>query len=233
MAKKKNIKKRSMKKKTKTKKVKKVVKARKPARRPVKRKLKKKVVKKVVSGKKPAKSTKAKKDMAGAAEVQAPVPNESRLAVGQPAPDFRLPSDTGEEVSLSHFRGKKIVLYFYPKDDTPGCTTEACAFRDGFSQIAEKGAIILGVSPDSVASHQAFKSKFNLNFPLLSDVNKEVVQKYGVWKERSMYGHSFMGVERTTCIMDEEGRIAKIFPKVSVSEHYAEVLDALSASINS
>lgn len=150
------------------------------------------------------------------------------MEVGQTAPEFRAPTDTGKEISLSDYRGKKVVLYFYPKDDTPGCTTEACSFRDGFSEIKKKGAVILGVSVDSVESHQKFKNKFSLNFPLLSDTNKEIVQKYGVWKQKSMYGRTYMGIERTTFIIDEKGKISKIFPKVSVSEHLKEVLASLS-----
>ncbi len=149
------------------------------------------------------------------------------LKVGAQAPDFKLMTDAGQEVSLSSYRGKKVVLYFYPRDDTPGCTVEACSFRDGFADIAAKGAVILGVSADSVDSHQAFKKKFNLNFPLLADTDKEVVAKYGVWKEKSMYGKTFMGIERTTFIIDEKGKIAKIFPKVSVKEHLNEVLESL------
>ncbi len=146
---------------------------------------------------------------------------------GQTAPAFRAPTDMGKEIALSDYRGKKVVLYFYPKDDTPGCTTEACSFRDGFSEIQKKGAVVLGVSVDSVESHQKFKNKFHLNFPLLSDVDKEIVQKYGVWKEKSMYGRTYMGIERTTFIIDEKGKITKIFPKVSVGEHLKEVLAVL------
>lgn len=156
-------------------------------------------------------------------EVQVP----AQPQVGDPAPEFTLMNDQGESVSLAGFRGKKVVLYFYPKDDTPGCTKEACAFRDGISEIQARGAIILGMSADSVKSHQAFKQKYDLNFPLLSDVNKEVVNVYGVWKEKSMYGRTFMGIERTTFVIDESGRIARIFPKVDVERHYQEVLAAL------
>ncbi len=149
------------------------------------------------------------------------------LEVGQPAPDFRVLNDTGQEVSLADFRGKKVILYFYPKDDTPGCTREACSFRDGLSQIHEKGVIVLGVSTDSVELHKAFKTKYKLNFPLLSDTSKEIVQAYGVWKERSMYGRTFMGIDRTTFLIDEAGKIAKIFPKVKVDGHFEEVLSSL------
>jgi len=119
------------------------------------------------------------------------------------------------------------VLYFYPKDDTPGCTKEACAFRDGIDEIRDRGALVLGVSVDSVESHKKFKNKHELNFPLLADTDKKVVEAYGVWKEKSMYGKTYMGIERTTFIIDKQGKISHIFPKVKVEEHYDEVLDAL------
>jgi len=146
---------------------------------------------------------------------------------GQKAPSFVLLDDNGQKVSLNDFKGQKVVLYFYPKDDTPGCTTEACSFRDEGKIFKKKGAVILGVSPDSSASHAKFKIKFKLTFPLLSDSEKSVVQAYGVWKEKSMYGRKYMGVERTTFIIDGDGRIAKIFPKVRVPGHSAEILEAL------
>ena len=149
------------------------------------------------------------------------------LKVGQKAPDFTVSDDKGEKVKLSDFKGKKVVLYFYPKDDTPGCTKEACAFRDGISQIKKQGAVVLGVSTDSVESHKKFKSKFELNFPLLADTDKKMVETYGTWKEKSMYGKKYMGIERTTFIIDESGKISHIFPKVKVDEHYDEVLRAL------
>lgn len=149
------------------------------------------------------------------------------LKVGQKAPDFTLPSDTGEKISLKDFRGKKVVLYFYPKDDTPGCTKEACSFRDNINQILERGAVVLGVSADSVESHKKFKEKYNLNFPLLSDEKHKVLEKYGVWKERNLYGKKFMGTERTTFIIDENGRIAHIFKNVKVDGHTEEVLRKL------
>jgi peroxiredoxin Q/BCP len=149
------------------------------------------------------------------------------LKVGQKAPDFTVLNDAGEKVKLSDFKGKKVVLYFYPKDDTPGCTTEACAFRDGFAEIKKHGAVILGVSTDSVESHQKFKSKFDLNFPLLADTDKKIVEAYGTWKEKSMYGKKYMGIERTTFIIDPQGKISHIFPKVKVNEHYDQVVEAL------
>ncbi len=149
------------------------------------------------------------------------------LKIGQKAPDFELLSDEGKPVRLSDLRGKKVVLYFYPKDNTPGCTRESCSFRDGLAQIRRKNAVVLGVSTDSVSSHQGFKEKFGLNFPLLSDAAKEVVQAYGAWKEKSMYGKKYMGLERTTVVIDEEGKIVKIYPKVQVDGHFEEVLAAL------
>ncbi len=149
------------------------------------------------------------------------------LKVGQKAPDFTLPSDTGDKVSLKDFRGKKVVLYFYPKDDTPGCTKEACSFRDNINEILNRGAVVIGVSADSVESHKKFKEKYNLNFILLSDEKHRVLEKYGVWKERSLYGKKFMGTERTTFIIDENGRIAHIFRKVKVDGHTEEVLKKL------
>ena len=151
----------------------------------------------------------------------------AELKVGQKAPDFTLLDDAGEKVNLSDLKGKKVVLYFYPKDDTPGCTTEACNFRDGLSEIKRQGAVVLGVSADSVESHKKFKKKFELNFPLLADPEKKMVERYGVWKEKSMYGKKYMGIERTTFVIDEQGKISHVFPKVKVSEHYDEVLDAL------
>ena len=147
--------------------------------------------------------------------------------VGQKAPDFTVLNDAGEKTKLSELKGKKVVLYFYPKDDTPGCTVEACAFRDGITEIKKRGAVVLGVSADSVESHKKFKSKFDLNFPLLADTDKKIIEAYGVWKEKSMYGKKYMGIERTTFVIDEQGKIAHIFPKVKVQEHYDEVIDAL------
>ncbi len=155
---------------------------------------------------------------------------KQELAVGDAAPDIPLLDDQGKTVRLADFRGKKVVLYFYPKDDTPGCTKEACAFRDGASELKKRGAVVLGVSVDPVESHQKFKAKFSLNFPLLSDVDKRVVEAYGVWKEKSMYGKTFWGIERTTFLIDEQGRIAKIFPKVKVDDHFEDVLHALDST---
>ena len=150
------------------------------------------------------------------------------VKVGQKAPDFTAMNDKGEKVKLGDLKGKKVVLYFYPKDDTPGCTKEACAFRDGIDEIKSRGAVVMGVSADSVDSHKKFKNKFDLNFPLLADSDKKMVEGYGVWKEKSMYGKKYMGIERTTFIIDENGKIAHIFPKVKVDQHYDEVLEALN-----
>ncbi|HUL43042.1 MAG TPA: thioredoxin-dependent thiol peroxidase [Bacteroidota bacterium] len=149
------------------------------------------------------------------------------LAAGDKAPDFSLPSTDGKTLSLKDFQGKKVVLYFYPKDDTSGCTKEACSFRDNLGRVRKKGAVILGVSADSVDSHQHFRQKFDLPFPLLSDESKLIIKAYGVWKEKSMYGRKYMGIERTTFIIDERGKIAHIFPKVKVEGHTDEVLAKL------
>lgn len=147
--------------------------------------------------------------------------------VGKKAPDFKLSDQDGNKVSLKDFKGKKVVLYFYPKDNTSGCTKEACNFRDDFPKFKKTDAVILGISPDSVSSHKKFTEKYNLPFTLLSDEGKEVVEEYGVWKEKSMYGKKYMGVERTTFIIDEEGKIKKIFNKVKVDGHNSEVIEAL------
>lgn len=149
------------------------------------------------------------------------------ITEGKKAPDFSLPDQNGNKVKLSGFKGKYVVLYFYPKDDTSGCTKEACNFRDSFPKFNNADAVIIGVSPDSVASHKKFAEKYNLPFTLLADEDKKVVEKYGVWKEKSMYGKKYMGVERTTFIIDPEGKIKKIFPKVKVDNHHNEVLEAL------
>jgi len=146
---------------------------------------------------------------------------------GESAPDFRVVTDEGQEAGLSDFRGKKIVLYFYPKDDTPGCTTEACSFRDGLVAIREKGAVVLGVSCDTVECHKKFKEKFKLTFPLLSDHEKKIVQDYGVWGEKSFAGKKYMGIFRTTFLIDEKGMIQKVFPNVKPDVHFQEVLNAL------
>jgi len=149
------------------------------------------------------------------------------LAPGKKAPDFTLPTGDGKNVSLREFRGKKVVLFFYPKDNTSGCTTEACAFRDNLARLKRKGAVVLGVSADSVASHRKFADDHDLSFPLLSDEEKVVIKAYGVWKEKSMYGRKYMGIERATFIIDEAGKIAHHFPKVKVPGHVDAVLELL------
>lgn len=150
------------------------------------------------------------------------------LKEGLKAPAFALPDSTGKKVSLKDFAGKKVVLYFYPKDNTSGCTKEACDFRDSFPNFKKLKAIVLGVSADSVESHAKFSSKHELPFILLSDADKIALEKYGVWKEKSMYGRKFMGIERTTFVIDEKGKIVKIFPKVKVNGHVEEVLKVLN-----
>ena len=149
------------------------------------------------------------------------------LQVGKRAPAFNLESDSGKKVSLASLRGKRVVLYFYPKDDTPGCTQESCDFRDNLSRVEAQGAVVFGVSKDSVSSHQKFKEKFSLPFPLLSDPSHAMLEKYGVWKEKKLYGRAYMGVERTTVILDENGTVAQIFPKVKVTGHVESVIEAL------
>ena len=151
------------------------------------------------------------------------------LKAGDPAPDFTLTSDGGQEVSLSDYRGQKVVLYFYPKDDTPGCTAEACAFRDDHSDIVAAGAAVLGVSPDTIKSHDKFKAKYNLPFALLSDPDHRVADMYGAWGEKKMFGKSYEGILRSTFIVDEEGKIVKVFPKVTPKGHSREVLAALQS----
>ncbi len=146
---------------------------------------------------------------------------------GEKAPDFDLGADDGKNYSLSSLRGKKIVLYFYPKDDTPGCTTEACGFRDGISEISRKNAVVMGVSRDTVDSHRKFKSKYSLNFPLLADTDSRVCDAYGVIQEKNMYGKKVMGVVRSTFIIDEEGKISKIISPVHPEGHEKEVLSYL------
>jgi peroxiredoxin Q/BCP len=149
------------------------------------------------------------------------------LEVGKKAPAFKLKNQDGKFISLNDLKGKKVVLYFYPKDDTPGCTKEACAFRDEFPEFGGLNAVILGVSADSMESHQKFIKKYNLPFDLLSDENKEMVEKYEVWKEKNNYGKKYMGIERTTYIIDENGIIKKIFNKVKVEGHNQEIKEAL------
>ena len=152
------------------------------------------------------------------------------LAVGGKAPDFSLRTGTGETVTLSAFRGRRVVLYFYPKDDTPGCTKEACGFQAASSRLAGANAVVFGVSRDDEASHRRFAGKFHLAFPLLSDPDAAVCKAYGVYKQKSMYGRTSWGIERTTFVIDQDGRIAAIFPRVKVDGHVDEVLEALRLS---
>jgi peroxiredoxin Q/BCP len=146
---------------------------------------------------------------------------------GTPAPDFELAADDGERVRLSNLRGRPVVLYFYPKDDTPGCTTQACELRDEYAAFRERGAIVLGVSPDDEASHAKFKSKYSLPFTLLADPGHEVADRYGVWGEREFAGRKYMGIERSTFVIDAEGRVAKAMYGVKPQGHAERVLAAL------
>jgi len=148
--------------------------------------------------------------------------------IGATAPEFNVPASNGKNVALKDFKGKKnVVLYFYPKDDTPGCTVEACEFRDGIKEMEKVDAVVLGVSPDGVASHDKFIKKFYLPFILLADEDKKLCQNYGVWVEKSMYGKNYMGVARTTFIINKEGKIAQVFCKVKPDGHQREVLEVL------
>ncbi len=149
------------------------------------------------------------------------------VTVGSKAPEFSLKTGDGRTVSLKDFRGKKVVLYFYPKDDTSGCTKEACSFRDNITHLARKNAVVIGVSVDSPESHQKFAGKYGLPFALLSDGEKEVVHAYGVWKQKSLYGRKYMGTERTTFVIDEKGIVTHRFDKVKVDGHTEEILDVL------
>jgi peroxiredoxin Q/BCP len=151
----------------------------------------------------------------------------STLNVGDVAPDFELLSDNGETVKLSDFRGKRVVLYFYPKDDTSGCTTQACGFRDNYPHIEEKNAVVLGVSPDGVKSHQKFKTKYDLPFTLLVDDQHTVAETYGLWVEKSMYGKKYMGIERSHFVIDEEGKIIDAQIKVKPADSVSKALAAL------
>lgn len=148
---------------------------------------------------------------------------------GQEAPDFELTSDAGERVRLSQFRGKPVVLYFYPRDDTPGCTAQACGIRDSYDDFEQRGAVVLGVSPDEESSHVKFKQKHSLPFTLLADPEHEVAEQYGVWGEQKYMGKTYMGVERSTYLIDQDGRVTKVMRRVKPDTHAAEVLEALAA----
>lgn len=151
------------------------------------------------------------------------------IKVGNKAPDFTTRDQNGDKVKLSDFKGQRVVLYFYPKDDTPGCTKEACSFRDADDVFKKEGIKVFGVSTDDEKSHQKFINKFSLPFDLLADTDKKIVEKYGVWGEKSMYGKKYMGTLRKTFLIDENGKIVKIFDKVNVSEHADEVLAAFKS----
>ncbi len=148
---------------------------------------------------------------------------------GKPAPTFTLPSDSGEQVSLDSLRGKPVVLYFYPKDDTPGCTTQACGIRDAWGEFERRGAVVLGVSPDSAKKHVKFRDKYSLPFTLLADEDHAVAETYGVWVEKSMLGKKYMGIERSTFVIDPDGNVAKVMRKVKPDTHADDVLAALPA----
>lgn len=147
---------------------------------------------------------------------------------GRKAPDFTLPADDGAKVKLKDFRGRPVVLYFYPRDNTPGCTREACAFRDRSRELKKLGAVVLGVSTDDVASHEKFRDKYKLNFPLLADVDHKVAEKFGAWREKNMYGKKSWGIQRSTFLIDAQGVVRKVWPKVSVDGHDEQVLAALA-----
>ncbi len=149
------------------------------------------------------------------------------IEAGKKAPDFTLPADNGTKVKLSSLRGNPVVLYFYPRDDTPGCTTEACSFRDLKSEMASLGATVLGVSTDSVESHIKFRNKFQLNFPLLADTEHKVAEKYGVWREKTRFGKTAMGIQRSTFLIDAGGVVRKVWKSVKVEQHDQQVLGGL------
>jgi len=146
---------------------------------------------------------------------------------GKPAPDFELSSDAGETIRLSELRGKPVVLYFYPKDDTPGCTTQACGIRDAYSEFEQEGAVVLGVSPDDERSHAKFRKKYELPFALLADPDHRVAEQYGVWGEKKYMGRTYLGVKRWTFVIDEDGNVKKVFPDVKPAEHANDVLAVL------
>jgi peroxiredoxin Q/BCP len=148
---------------------------------------------------------------------------------GQEAPDFELTSDAGETVRLSDLRGQPVVLYFYPRDDTPGCTTQACGIRDAYQEFRDKGAVVFGISADDEASHAKFREKFELPFTLLADTERQAIEAYDVWKERSMYGKKFMGIERSTFVVDRDGNLARELRKVKPAEHAGQVLAVLDS----
>ena len=151
------------------------------------------------------------------------------ITEGDQAPDFTLQSDAGDEVTLSSFRGRPVVLYFYPKDDTPGCTTQACGIRDAYGEFERAGAVVLGVSPDNERSHVKFRNKYELPFTLLADTEHEVADRYGVWGEKKFMGKKYMGVNRSTFVIDEGGKVKKVFEKVTPATHADDLLAALAS----
>ncbi len=150
------------------------------------------------------------------------------IRVGAPAPDFTLNDENGQPVRLSDFRGKRVVVYFYPKDDTPGCTAQACGFRDAYPEITERNAVVIGISPDDAGSHQKFKTKYDLPFILLVDPDHAVAEAYGVWGERSMYGRTYMGITRSSFVIDEQGRFIDVQFKISPQDSVMKALEALA-----
>jgi peroxiredoxin Q/BCP len=149
------------------------------------------------------------------------------LKAGDKAPDFKLKSDAGETINLKDYKGKKVILYFYPKDMTSGCTAEACDFRDNIKKFEKKNTVVIGVSADDTESHVKFKDKYKLPFTLLSDESKKMIKDYGVWREKSLYGKKYMGIARTTFVIDEKGKIEKVFEKVKVDGHIKELLEVI------
>lgn len=154
---------------------------------------------------------------------------ETKLKEGDVAPDFSATANGGGKISLADFKGKKVILYFYPRDDTPGCTKEACGFRDYFAEFKNRGAVVLGVSTDSAQSHEKFVEKFKLPFPLLADEDKKIVEAYGVWGDKSFLGRVYQGTRRVTFLIGDDGRIKKIWPKVKPEQHAVEILAALES----
>jgi peroxiredoxin Q/BCP len=191
----------------------------------------KKVTKKKVIAKKTAKKAAKKsapKPVKKPAKAAKAAPAGAATLVGKSAPAFTMPTGDGQSISLSDFRGQRVLLYFYPKDDTPGCTAQACALRDGMETLTSANTVVIGVSKDSVGSHQKFKTKYDLNFLLASDENTGVSEKYGVWVEKNMYGRKYMGIQRSTFLIDEKGVVRKEWRGVSVPTHYDDVRAALA-----
>jgi peroxiredoxin Q/BCP len=208
-------------------------KPKKKSKKSVKKTAGKKITKKKVTKKKPAakkKPTTSKKAVTRAKTTAVAKSTTMNMpGPGDVAPDFSLPASHGGQVTLSSFRGSQnVILYFYPKDDTPGCTTEACSFRDHHGRIKATGTAIIGVSPDSVRSHDRFAGKYNLPFTLAADEQNDVARKYGVWVEKNMYGRTYMGIQRATFLIDKNGQVASVWPKVKVDGHTDEVLSAIA-----